>query len=104
ACDQIRAKTAMAHWAMRSGVPFITVGAAGGKRLAHAVDLADLAEVTHDPLLAQLRYRLRRHHGAARSGRIGVGCVFSREAVVPADASCVVDGGGDHSLNCHGYG
>ncbi|HAJ13508.1 MAG: tRNA threonylcarbamoyladenosine dehydratase [Hydrogenophaga sp.] len=104
ACDQIRAKTAMAHWAMRSGVPFITVGAAGGKRLAHAVDLADLAEVTHDPLLAQLRYRLRRHHGAARSGRIGVGCVFSREAVVPADASCVVEGGGDHSLNCHGYG
>lgn len=104
ACDQVRAKTTMAHWAMRSRVPFVTVGAAGGKRLAHAVDLTDLAEVTHDPLLAQLRYRLRRQHGAARAGRIGVSCVFSREAVLPADASCGLEGDGDHSLNCHGYG
>ena len=30
-------------------------------------------------------------------------CVFSREAVAPPDASCDV-GGGDGSLNCHGYG
>lgn len=105
ACDQVRAKTTMAHWAMRQRVPFVTVGAAGGKRLAHAAEVADLAQVTHDPLLAQLRYRLRRQHGAAREGRIGVACVFSREAVKPADASCAVDGDtSDHSLNCHGYG
>lgn len=103
-CDQVKAKTAMAHWAMRARVPFITVGAAGGKRQAHAVEVADLADVTHDPLLAQLRYRLRRQHGAARNGRIGVHCVFSREAVMPADASCALEGGRDNSLNCHGYG
>lgn len=103
ACDQIRAKTAMAHWACRTATPFVTVGAAGGKRLAHAVDVADLSETTHDPLLAQLRYRLRKHHGAPRDGkRMSVTCVFSREAVRPADASCAVQG--DHSLNCHGYG
>lgn len=103
ACDQVKAKTAMAHWAQRNGVVFVAVGAAGGKRHAHKVDIDDLAHVTHDPLLAQLRYRLRKQHGAAREGKkIGVDCVFSREAVAPPDASCNMDG--DGTLNCHGYG
>ena len=104
ACDQVRAKTAMAAWAQRHRVPFIAVGAAGGKRLAYKVDVDDLAQVTHDPLLAQLRYRLRREHGAARDGkRMGVTCVFSREAVAPPHGSCALQNG-DGTLNCHGYG
>lgn len=104
ACDQVRSKTAMADWARRTHSVFVTVGAAGGKRLAHKVDIADLSETTHDPLLAQLRYRLRKHHGAPKNAkRMGVTCVFSREAVAPADASCGVVQD-DHSLNCHGYG
>jgi tRNA A37 threonylcarbamoyladenosine dehydratase len=104
ACDQVQAKTALSAWAMRQRVGFISVGAAGGKRLAHQVDIDDLARVTHDPLLAQLRYRLRKHHRAPRDGKkIGVPCVFSREPVSAPDASCDL-GGGDGSLNCHGYG
>ncbi|MBT9549352.1 MAG: tRNA threonylcarbamoyladenosine dehydratase [Hydrogenophaga sp.] len=103
ACDQVRAKTALAAWALREKVPFVTVGAAGGKRLAQAVQVADLAEVTHDPLLAQLRYRLRKDHGAARTGPMHTACVFSREPVAPPDASCEIEAG-DGSLNCHGYG
>ncbi len=104
ACDQIKAKTAMADWAKRSKAVFVSVGAAGGKRLAHKVDVADLSETTHDPLLAQMRYRLRKEHGAPREGKkMGVTCVFSREAVKPADASCEVQQG-DNSLNCRGYG
>jgi tRNA A37 threonylcarbamoyladenosine dehydratase len=103
ACDQIRAKTAMAAWARQAGVRFVSVGAAGGKCRAHAVEVADLSEVTHDPLLAQLRYRLRKHHLGARQGRMGTTCVFSREAVAAPDAACGV-GDGDGSLNCHGYG
>jgi tRNA threonylcarbamoyladenosine dehydratase len=88
---------------LRTQTLFISVGAAGGKRLAHKVDVDDLANTTHDPLLAQLRYRLRKFHGAPREGRkIGVACVFSREAVAPPDASCAIEG--DGSLNCHGYG
>ncbi len=103
ACDQVKAKLAMAVWALHEKLPFVTVGAAGGKRLAHRVDVDDLALVTHDPLLAQLRYRLRKFHGAARPGkRMGVRCVFSREAVMGPDASCALQG--DGSLNCHGYG
>ncbi|RZL87270.1 MAG: tRNA threonylcarbamoyladenosine dehydratase [Variovorax sp.] len=104
ACDQVRAKLAMAAWARESGTEFITAGAAGGKRLAHKVDIDDLSAVTHDPLLAQLRQRLRKDHGAPREGRkIGVACVFSRESVAPPDASCAIEEG-DGSLNCHGYG
>ncbi len=103
ACDQVRAKTVMAAWATDRGVPFVTVGAAGGKRRAQAVEIADLADVTHDPLLAQVRYRLRKEHGASRTKRMGVACVFSREAVAPPDASCSVESS-DGSLNCHGYG
>jgi tRNA A37 threonylcarbamoyladenosine dehydratase len=103
ACDEVKAKVAMAAWALQTGTLFISAGAAGGKRLAHKVDVDDLSNTTHDPLLAQLRYRLRKSHGAAREGRkIGVTCVFSREAVAPPDASCAVEG--DGSLNCHGYG
>jgi tRNA A37 threonylcarbamoyladenosine dehydratase len=103
ACDQASAKTAMAAWALKNESIFITVGAAGGKRMAHKVDIEDLSKTTHDPLLAQLRYRLRKEYGAAREGKnIGLACVFSREAVSPPDASCAVEG--DGSLNCSGYG
>lgn len=103
ACDEVKAKVAMAAWALKSKTPLVSCGAAGGKRLAHRVDLDDLARTTHDPLLAQVRYRLRKFHGAAREGKaIGLPCVFSREAVAPPDPSCAVDG--DGTLNCHGYG
>lgn len=103
ACDQVRAKTALARWAQTTRTLHISVGAAGGKRHAHRVDIADLSQTTHDPLLAQMRYQLRKHHGAPRDGKLmRVTCVFSREPVASPDASCGIEG--DGSLNCHGYG
>lgn len=126
ACDQVKAKTAMAAWAIQHKALFISVGAAGGKRLAHQVDIDDLALVTHDPLLAQLRYRLRKEQGAARQGKMNLACVFSREPVhkpvtesAESAESSVCPSSGvapeagndlsvadqtDGSLNCHGYG
>ncbi len=130
ACDQVRAKVALATWALREQVPLVCVGAAGGKRAAQQVDVQDLADTTHDPLLASLRQRLRKDAGAPRQGRIGVRCVFSRESVAaPAtvlgrasgssgagagsdvtavDTAMGADAGTaasrDGSLNCHGYG
>ena len=86
ACDQLRAKAAMAAWAITTATPLVVVGAAGGKRRPQAVEVDDLSAVTHDPLLAALRQRLRQHHGAARKGAIGVRCVFSREPVRGARA------------------
>ncbi len=103
ACDQVRAKAAIAGWALAAARPLVTVGAAGGKRQAQRVEVEDLGEVTHDPLLASLRQRVRREHGAARRGRIGVRCVFSREAVA-APAVCGAPADSDGSLNCAGYG
>jgi tRNA threonylcarbamoyladenosine dehydratase len=103
ACDQVRAKQALAAWALREPVAFVCVGAAGGKQLAHKTEVDDIAHATHDPLLAALRQRLRQHECAARKGGIGLRCVFSRESVVlPAAAqdACDIEG----NLNCHGYG
>lgn len=103
ACDDLPAKLALVLWCRRQRIPLVTLGAAGGKTQAHAVSVGDLSEVTHDPLLARLRYRLRREHGAARDGKkMSVRCVFSRESVAPPDPSCQIQG--DGSLNCHGYG
>jgi tRNA A37 threonylcarbamoyladenosine dehydratase len=108
ACDQVRAKAVIAAWALATCGTLVIAGAAGGKRQPHAVQVEDLGLVTHDPLLASLRQRLRKQHGAARSGKIGVRCVFSREAVVAPSEVCEVDGDvgamSDSSLNCHGYG
>lgn len=107
ACDQSAAKLALAAWALQTGTPLVCVGAAGGKQLAQLVEVADLADATHDPLLASLRQRLRKQ-GAPRTGRMGLRCVFSREAVAAPlnaasgadEASCATDG----TLNCAGYG
>ena len=121
ACDQVRAKTALAAWAVKNKSSLISVGAAGGKRLAHQVDIEDLSAVTHDPLLAQIRSRLRKDHGAPRTGKMNVACVFSREPITkPFVVAKTVDLRGnfgineiqpaalpyssDGSLNCHGYG
>jgi tRNA A37 threonylcarbamoyladenosine dehydratase len=103
ACDQVRAKLALANWARTAGVPLIVCGAAGGKRVPQAVTVNDLADVTHDRLLASLRQQLRKSDPAARTGRLGLTCVHSREPVYrPASTGeeCAPDG----SLNCHGYG
>jgi tRNA A37 threonylcarbamoyladenosine dehydratase len=115
ACDQIAAKWAMVRWAMATHprVPLVVVGAAGGKRWAHQVDVADLTAVTHDRLLASLRQRVRRNHpnpsfnesqGAKKPAPWGVCCVYSKEAVRSPSGTCDVANSSDGSLNCHGYG
>ena len=103
ACDGARAKLALASWALQTGTPLVVVGAAGGKRRPQEVQVNDLALVTHDPLLASLRQRLRKQHGAARDGPMGVRCVFSLEPVAAPVDACET-GDRDGSLNCHGYG
>ena len=124
ACDQVRAKEAIALWSLETGVPLIVAGAAGGKQRPEAVQVADLADVTHDPLLAALRQRLRKAGAVPRAGgspaASGIRCVFSREPVAAplrsaaaaagtdAEAACEAnpspDATTDGSLNCHGYG
>ncbi len=103
ACDQVRAKVAMAVWAKKNRCLHVMVGAAGGKRHAEKVAVADVLEVTHDPLLAKVRYQLRKEFPSLRNDKkLGITCVYSPEAVAPPDASCGL--AGDGSLNCHGFG
>ena len=121
ACDQASAKTTIAAWAEKNKAFSIAVGAAGGKRHAHQVDVNDLSAVSHDPLLAKMRYRLRKEHGGVRQGKMNVACVFSREPVSRPLATAndkilteahekhenffsPASGQTDGSLNCHGYG
>lgn len=123
ACDQVRAKVAIAAWALAAGCVQVCAGAAGGKRQAQAVEVADLALATHDPLLASMRQQLRRllHDRLAagdagpappRAGKkpaagpapLGVRCVFSREPMVQPEAACDGIEAADGSLNCHGFG
>ena len=52
---------------------------------------------------------MRKQHGASRSGKIGLRCVFSRESVAPPEMTCAPEQAEsatrrDSSLNCHGYG
>jgi len=64
------------------GFPVIACGAAGGRRDPTRVRLADLAETSHDRLLAEVRRRLRRQHGFPEAGRkMGVPSVYSCEPV-----------------------
>jgi len=100
ACDQVRAKARIAAWARELKLAHVCVGAAGGKHRPQDVEVLDLSETTHDPLLASLRQRLRKQHQLPRQGAMGVRCVFSREPVRRPEAGCDMDG----SLNCHGYG
>ena len=98
----MRAKAVLAAWARAGGTPLVSVGAAGGKRAAERVEVADLADVTHDPMLAALRQRLRKHHGAPRDGQRSASAACSRASRWRrrTASACDVDG----SLNCHGYG
>jgi len=93
----------MAAWARKTGTLHVMVGAAGGKRHAERVSVADVLDVTHDPLLAKVRYQLRKEFPTmGMRKKLGVTCIYSPEAVAPPDASCGV--AGDGSLNCHGFG
>lgn len=104
ACDQVKTKIALAAWARQNrDIHFVTIGAAGGKRSAHRVQIADLVSVTHDPLLAKIRANLRKLHGAPKAPKVlGVSCVFSDETVGLPVAEC--DSIQQANLSCHGYG
>jgi len=102
AIDQGRVKTAMAARFVRTGQPFVCSGGAGGQRNPALVQAADLAQVTHDPLLANMRYALRKKHGFPRTGRMRVPCVYSREQTAPPqNAACDA---APQGLSCAGYG
>ncbi len=66
-------------------IPVIATGAAGGRRDPTAVEVTDLAFSTHDRLLQEVRWALRKVYGFPRGKRpFGVECVISREPPIYA--------------------
>lgn len=95
AVDRMSIKAAIIAEACRIRVPVITCGSAGGRRDATAIKVADLGVAGNDPLLQQVRRKLRRDHGWPKSddGRallMDVPCVYSTEKPVfpQPDGSC----------------
>jgi tRNA A37 threonylcarbamoyladenosine dehydratase len=100
-CDNVRAKVAMALVAARLNISVVLSGSAGGKTKPWLVQPADLRDTTNDPLLAKVRYTLRREHGYAKDPKkkLGVSVFYSAEQVKRSEA-CEPSAG----LNCAGYG
>lgn len=102
--DQVSAKAALIVACRLQKIAVITCGAAGGRIDPTRLRQDDLARVAGDPLLAKVRYRLRRRYGFAResAGRVrkfGVVAVYSDEPIrMPQQCSPQA------RLACAGYG
>ena len=111
AIDHVRTKAAIIAFCRRGKVPLITAGGAGGQTDPTRIQLADLSRTVHDPVLAKVRYLLRRRYGFPREPKkkFGVEAIFSTEPLTyPAGGGKVcqekpamtrLDG-----LGCAGFG
>lgn len=106
AIDAVANKCRLLALCRARNLPVIACGAAGGRLDATAVRVADLADVTHDRLLAEVRKRLRKEHGFPAIGKkLDVACVFSPEPPVAAEPPECATPGETPRLNCEwGYG
>ncbi|MGL6070459.1 tRNA threonylcarbamoyladenosine dehydratase [Craterilacuibacter sp.] len=106
--DGLRVKTAMAAWCVKKRQPFVVSGGAGGQMDPTQIRLADLSEVTYDPLLSKLRYNLKKYHGFNREPgkKLRVPCIYSTEQLVyPAAKSCdAPTAQAPQGLSCAGFG
>ena len=83
AIDAMSNKVRLIALCQGAGIPLVVCGGAGGRRDPTEVRVADLATVTHDRLLSEVRKRLRREHGFSRtSKKLRIECVHSAEAPV----------------------
>ena len=109
ACDQVNAKVALAAFAKSRRIPIVMAGAAGGKTKPWLLQVDDLSRSMNDPLLAKVRYQLRKNHGFPGGGgdrtkyekipAMGLTVVYSTEQVRRSEA-CDPSAG----LACAGYG
>jgi tRNA A37 threonylcarbamoyladenosine dehydratase len=114
--DQVSAKAALIAHARAIGLGIVTCGAAGGRTDPTRIRCADLARALGDPLLAKVRYRLRRRYGFARESSkrrplFGIDAIYSDEPVrkpAPSSSSSSPSGRGPDEvasgLACAGYG
>jgi tRNA A37 threonylcarbamoyladenosine dehydratase len=111
AIDATKHKCLLIAEARRRSLPLITCGGAGGCVDPSQIKICDLARTINDPLLLQVRKRLRRDYGFPKLSRqkFKVDCVYSDELPVYPQADGSVSSerepGGDYRLNCDaGFG
>ena len=111
AIDVTRHKCLLIAATRSRGLPLVSCGGAGGRIDPSRIRVDDLARTRNDPLLAQLRKRLRTQYGfPADPGKaFGVDCVYSDELpVYPRTDGSVSprrESGADYRLNCDaGFG
>jgi tRNA A37 threonylcarbamoyladenosine dehydratase len=101
--DQVAPKAALLAACRARGLAAFTSGAGGGRTDPARIRRADLAHAEGDPLLAKVRYRLRRHHGFARARASGRAPKFGITAVY-SDEPLRGQGARGAALACAGYG
>jgi tRNA threonylcarbamoyladenosine dehydratase len=108
--DDAKAKIALAAFCKSRKIALVMSGSAGGRLDPTRIQVADLAYVQGDKLLAKIRNQLRRDHGfpkasnTKKSAKFGLACVYSDEAVIKPNEVCDVADTALTGLNCAGYG
>ncbi|MFO1488286.1 MAG: tRNA threonylcarbamoyladenosine dehydratase [Verrucomicrobiota bacterium] len=83
AIDQTALKCLLLAMCREKKIPIVTTGGAAGRRDPTAIEIADLAQTGGDPLLAEVRKRLRAEYGFPRDKELfGIECAFSKEPMV----------------------
>ena len=111
AIDTTKHKCLLIAEARKRKLPLITCGGAGGCIDPSRIKIEDLSRTINDPLLLQVRKRLRREYGFPKKSRqkFKVDCVYSDELPVfpQSDGSVSTERevGADYRLNCDaGFG
>ncbi|RIY34023.1 tRNA threonylcarbamoyladenosine dehydratase [Psittacicella gerlachiana] len=105
AIDNAEVKANLINFCRRNKYKLVVCGAAGGKYDPSKISLADLTQTSQDPLIANVRNRLRREFGYRdrfKDKKFNVPTVYSSEQMsLPEDKqACDLQ-----SLNCNnGYG
>ena len=91
AIDAVSNKCRLLAGCRERNLPVITCGGAGGRRDPTQIRVTDLARVTHDRLLSDVRKRLRQEFGFPRGEKkFGIDAVCSAETpVLPAEDGSV---------------
>ena len=108
AIDDVTNKVLLLVLCREKKLPVIACGGAGGRRELTAVRLGDLAQASHDKLLAEVRRKLRQEHGyPAGQSAMAVPCVYSVERTVfpqPDGSVCEMRSAAEDGarLSCNG--
>lgn len=80
AIDSAPTKSQILDWCKRRKQKVISIGGAGGQIDPTQIQVCDISKTIQDPLMANVRHKLRRDFGFSKSGKkFGIECVYSTE-------------------------